>query len=205
MPHTSYALFKGIRSHRIDSPSVANDVRTGRPNACNLCHLDQTLKWTADSMAQWYGSEVPKLDVDQETIAASVLTVLTGDAVQRVVVAWHMGWEPALQASGNQWQVRYLAELLHDDYAPIRYVAGRAIRKHPGMQDTKYDFVAPADARSRSRQEILERSSSKNMLENLTPEAQRRLLFDSNTSAVQQQTIERLVRKRNNRPVDLPE
>ena len=105
----------------------------------------------------------------------------------------------------KQWQVRYLAELLHDDYAPVRYVAGRAIRKHPGMQDTKYDFVATADARSQSRQEILERSSSKNMHENLTPEAQRRLLFDSNTSAVQQQTIERLVRKRNNRPVDLPE
>jgi predicted CXXCH cytochrome family protein len=205
MPHTSYALFKGIRSHRIDSPSVANDVRTGRPNACNLCHLDQTLKWTANNMAQWYGSEVPKLDADQETIAASLLTVLKGDAVQRVVVAWHMGWEPALQASGDQWQVRFLAELLDDEYAPVRYVAGRAIRNHPGMQDTKYDFVAAADERSQSRQEILERWSSKNTHENLTPEAQRRLLFDNKTNAVQQQIIDRLVRDRNNRPVDLPE
>lgn len=50
MPHTSYALFKGIRSHRIDSPSAANEVRTGRPNACNLCHLDRTLEWTADKL-----------------------------------------------------------------------------------------------------------------------------------------------------------
>ena len=41
MPHTTYGLLKAIRSHTIDSPNVAVDLETGRPNACNLCHLDK--------------------------------------------------------------------------------------------------------------------------------------------------------------------
>lgn len=42
MPHTSYALFRAIRSHQIASPGVAASARYGTPNACNLCHLDRT-------------------------------------------------------------------------------------------------------------------------------------------------------------------
>jgi hypothetical protein len=47
MPYTTYGLLKTIRSHQISSPSVAASLQTGRPNACNLCHLDRTLAWTA--------------------------------------------------------------------------------------------------------------------------------------------------------------
>ena len=48
MPHTTYGLLKTIRSHQISSPSVQASLATGRPNACNLCHLDKTHQWTAD-------------------------------------------------------------------------------------------------------------------------------------------------------------
>src|SRR5437867_304716 len=47
MPHTTYGLLKSIRSHWIDSPSVQSSLKTGRPNACNLCHLDRSLGCTA--------------------------------------------------------------------------------------------------------------------------------------------------------------
>jgi formate-dependent nitrite reductase cytochrome c552 subunit len=47
MPYTSYGLLKALRSHQISSPSVTASVQTGRPNACNACHLDKTLGWTA--------------------------------------------------------------------------------------------------------------------------------------------------------------
>src|SRR5262249_13931342 len=47
MPYTSYGLLRALRSHQISSPTVAVTVRSGRPNACNLCHLDKTLAWTA--------------------------------------------------------------------------------------------------------------------------------------------------------------
>ena len=54
MPRTTYALLKGIRSHRITSPRV--DTTPGAaPNACNLCHLDRGLSWTSHWLARWWG------------------------------------------------------------------------------------------------------------------------------------------------------
>ena len=47
MPYTSYGLLKALRSHQITGPSVTTSVQTGRPNACNACHLDKPLGWTA--------------------------------------------------------------------------------------------------------------------------------------------------------------
>jgi hypothetical protein len=55
MPHTSYALFKAIRSHRITSPSARRSRDQKVPNACNLCHIDRGLGWTAHFLSTWYG------------------------------------------------------------------------------------------------------------------------------------------------------
>ena len=61
MPHTTYGLLKGIRSHTISTPSVQESLQTGRPNACNACHLDKTLQWTAGHLESWYGIGPPTL------------------------------------------------------------------------------------------------------------------------------------------------
>ena len=91
MPHTTYGLLKAMRSHTIDSPTVQASLATGRPNACNACHLDKTLAWSAKYLNQWHGIEEPQLDKDQQTIAASALWALKGDAGQRALMAWSMG------------------------------------------------------------------------------------------------------------------
>ena len=95
MPHTTYGLFSAMRSHRIDNPSVQVSVDSGRPNACNLCHLDQTLEWSSRYLKEWYGQPLVELDADERSIAASVLWVLKGDAAQRTILAWHLGWDTA--------------------------------------------------------------------------------------------------------------
>ena len=61
MPHTAYGLHKATRSHQITSPSVAVELETTRPNACNLCHLDQSIGWAATRLETWYGIEAPQL------------------------------------------------------------------------------------------------------------------------------------------------
>ena len=61
MPHTTYGLFKGIRSHTVSSPSAEESVFIRRPNACNLCHLDKTLEWTANQLEERYGMKLPPL------------------------------------------------------------------------------------------------------------------------------------------------
>ena len=103
MPHTTYGVLKGIRSHQISSPRVLDDLQTGRPNACNLCHLDQTLDWTAQHLKGWYGHEVPELPEHGKSISHAVRLALVGDAGQRALIAWHLGWVPAQQTSGTNW------------------------------------------------------------------------------------------------------
>lgn len=88
-PNVVYGLLGVHRSHRVISPSVRAMRDTGLPNACNLCHLDQTLAWTSEQMARWYGHDDlgPELDSDNRSIAASLVLLLRGDAVQRAVAA----------------------------------------------------------------------------------------------------------------------
>jgi hypothetical protein len=133
---------KTIRSHQISSPSVAVNVATGRPNACNLCHLDKTLSWTADYLAKWYGTPSVSLGEEERSTAASVLWMLRGNAAERVIAAQAAGWSPAQQISDTSWMPFYLAQLLEDPYDAIRFVAFRSLRGLPGFARLEYDFVA---------------------------------------------------------------
>jgi hypothetical protein len=172
MPYTTYGLLKTLRSHQISSPSVATSVSTGRPNACNLCHLDKTLKWTANALEEMYGIPAPQLAEDERGIAASILWLLRGDAGQRAVVAQAMAWAPAQRASGRDWMAPFLAELLDESLrgAPIHRrslaaidaglrglrvrlygAAGSASRDHPSG-----DADVASDGRSRQPSQSIE-------------------------------------------------
>ncbi len=157
MPHTTYGLLSAIRSHWIDSPSAASSVATGRPNACNLCHLDRTLAWTADHLTDWYGAEPLALPPPERAISAALLWLLTGDAGQRALIAWSMGWEPALEASGRAWLPPYLGHLLNDPYATVRFIAQRSLRSRPRYRTLAYDYIAPEADRVAAREAVLAR------------------------------------------------
>jgi hypothetical protein len=155
MPYTTYGLLKTIRSHTVSSPTVAESVQTGRPNACNLCHVDKTLAWTGDALEKWYGTPRVALSDDQRTVAASLLWLLRGDAGQRAIVAQALAWPPAQQASGTDWMPPYLAELLDDPYDAVRFIASRSLRTLPGYADLQYDFVAGPAARRRAQVAVM--------------------------------------------------
>ena len=161
MPYTSYALFKAIRSHRIDSPSAVATAEHGRPNACNLCHLDRTLAWTAEHVDAWYGRKPGRSAAENDafgsTTARAVEELLAGDAATRAVVAAAFGRADAQAASGSDWEAAFLAELLDDPYAAVRKVAGGALATLPGYSDFPYDFAASAGQRREARQRGLER------------------------------------------------
>jgi len=142
MPHTTYGLLKAIRTHHVSSPSVATEQATGRPNACNLCHLDKPLGWTAERLHEWYGQPLPALNAEERQIAASVLGLLRGEARQRALYAWHVGWGPARETSGSDWIAPFLAPLLADRYAAVRIVAGRSMRTLPGFEGFPLDDSA---------------------------------------------------------------
>lgn len=152
MPHTSYALMRGIRNHRIVSPRVRTPQKNEQPNACNLCHLDKTLQWTADHLTQWYGQQQVKLDQQNQNIAASLIWLLEGNAVQRTLASWHMTWEPTWETSGTNWRLPFMIQLLNDNYSATRYVTWQSIKKLPEYQKVllgkgAYEFTSQAPER----------------------------------------------------------
>jgi hypothetical protein len=155
MPHTTYGLMKGVRTHRIASPSVASTLATGRPNACNQCHLDRTLAWTAEHLKTWYGIDSPAVTGDDATIATGVLWALRGNAAQRALVAWSFGWQPAQATAGRDWQAPLLAELLDDPYGVVRIIAERSMRTLPEHADVRYDPAGDAAARAALKRAVL--------------------------------------------------
>jgi hypothetical protein len=198
MPYTTYGLLKTVRSHQISSPSVQATLETGRPNACNLCHLDKTLAWTADALNRWYGTPRPSVAGDDASVAAALVTLLKGDAGQRAIVAQSMGWADAQRVSRTAWMAPYLALLLDDPYDAVRYIASRSLKRLPGFERFEFDFVAPPQSRAAGRVRALEtwRDARPSAARDTDPA----LLFLPN-GTFNAPAIDRLRRERDNRRV----
>jgi Zn-finger protein len=202
MPYTSYGLLKALRSHQVSSPTVTASLQTGRPNACNLCHLDKTLGWTSARLQEWYGTPSVPLGEDERTIAASLLWLLRGDAGQRALMAWSMGWQPAQQASGTTWMPLYLAELMTDQYDAVRFIAYRSLRSLPGFGELQYDFFATPEQRFAASVEVLQ--TWRRTLRGGDRRTDGVLLLDAQGSP-KLDVFNRLIRQRTNRHVLLRE
>ena len=198
MPHTSYALLKAIRSHQITSPSVDESVLYGRPNACNLCHLDKTLEWTGERLVEWYEIEPPVLPSDEAQIAASVLWVLKGNAAQRALMAWAFGWPAARSASGSDWTTPWVVNLLQDDYDAIRIIAARSLRTLPQSTDLDVNPVSRDSALKAACRDVLSRWKRKEPNAAALPS----LLINAGRG-MDVRTIDRLLQERDNRPVTI--
>ncbi len=201
MPHTTYGLLKAIRSHQIDSPNVKTTLATGRPNACNLCHLDKTLEWTDQRMSKWYGHEPAELPSEHREVSAALIWLLKGDAGQRGLIAWAMSWPPALEASGADWIAPMLAQLLQDPYDAVRFVAWRSLRELPAAKEIEFDFLADSQQRDEAITKIVDRWRSEST--NQKPRAATQL-FDSD-GQVQWERLNQLLDQRDDRKIMLVE
>ena len=199
MPHTTYGLLKTIRSHQISSPSVQVSLDTGRPNACNLCHLDKTHQWTADYLERWYNTPQPTtMSDDDRTIAAALVSMLKGDAGQRAIIAQAFGSSAAHQASGTAWVAPYLSLLLNDSYDAVRYIAARSLRTLPGYETFVFDFVANESDRVANQRRAL--GLWRDLRNRDGRPGDPTLLFNPDGSFIADR-IDRLTNQRNNRRV----
>lgn len=126
MPRTTYGLLGAIRSHTITVPNVEDTVVTGRPLACNLCHLDRTLGWSAQVLARDYHQTIPgSLGSDEEgEVPAAARWLIAGDAGQRALAAWHLG---AAGTKAPAWAASTLDVVAASDpYPAVRLIAQRA-------------------------------------------------------------------------------
>jgi predicted CXXCH cytochrome family protein len=152
MPHTSYALLGAIRSHRVDVPAFDQRTRD-KPNAFNLCHLEQSEAWAAEHARTWYGDE-PSFTLDRAAelpsagAPAGAVFALAGDAAMRAITAAALGRH---ESSDDDAALRrqLLQELRRDDYAAVRSIAERSLATLPSSLEAP--STPPLDAALVSR------------------------------------------------------
>jgi len=95
MPAKTYMGVDPRRDHSLRVPRPDLSAKLGTPNACTLCHSDQTGQWAAETVANWYGPERRKELHYGEVLAAgragqpeaaAQLSTLAADAQQPAVV-----------------------------------------------------------------------------------------------------------------------
>ena len=145
MPRVSYALYRAQRSHRIDSPDVDAALEHGRPPACNLCHVHESLAWTNRELERGWGRTSRAVaPPESPELGYALALALRGDAAQRVVVADHLLEAGAMSAGSvgvDAREVSVLAVLLEDPYAAIRFVAQRKLVDRGVLEPGRYDFI----------------------------------------------------------------
>ena len=202
MPHTTYALLGGIRNHQIQSPSAKRSIRHGVPNACNLCHLDQTLDWAQQHLAKRYGHEPLPLSAEQKSTSAALLWLLKGHAAQRAITAWHAGWQPARDVSGTDWLAPHLARLLEDPYGVVRHIANKSLGKQPGFDRFEFDFLATAPERMRLAKRAI---AQWNELPRTASDTTGKSILINSDRQLMETAIQALLKNRDNRPFTIKE
>jgi len=202
MPHTTFGLLRAIRSHQVSSPTVKESIAYGRPNACNLCHLDQTLAWTAQKLEAWYHQPAPELSQEDQTIAAAVQWMVKGDAGQRALLAWGMGWESAQKVAGRDWLYPYLIYSMSDPYAAVRFDAWKSLQTLPGFSSFSFNYTATDQSLNEAARHAYEKWAHETRDPNAVYRPETGLEANGR---FQEEIFERLRSKRDDQPILLAE
>lgn len=57
MPTRTYMVVDPRHDHSMRIPRPDLSVATGSPNACNVCHTEESAEWAAGKVESWYGSK----------------------------------------------------------------------------------------------------------------------------------------------------
>ncbi|TWU03311.1 cytochrome c3 family protein [Neorhodopirellula pilleata] len=198
MPHTTYGLLKTIRSHRITSPSIRDSQTSDRPDACSLCHLDQSFAWVSSHLRNWYG-QTGAGSSGSDAVATSVSHLLRGDAAQRAVQVAAMGWQPAQEASGTKWIEPFLLLALNDPYDAVRLLSARSMKTLPERFSLPIDPLDSASKRMTAFNESIQI-----MEKELNASSRPEVLIDEQ-GRIDFVRVRALLDQRNHRPIVLRE
>jgi predicted CXXCH cytochrome family protein len=202
MPYQVYSLLTTHRSHRISIPKVKDSLGTGKPHACNLCHLDESLGWTQEQLGKWYNAPPEPLSEEERLYSSALLHLCKSDARTRAVVAGAFSWPPAQQASGTDWFGTLLDRIIDTDrYPAVRYLAHRGLRSIYGQKVETFNYLASRDERDAAlktmEKEWSGRIKSSDRIHPYLP-------LDSE-GQLERAVLERLLRKRNDPDVFINE
>jgi len=85
MPRSVTSIRATMRDHSISIPSPENTIRHGIPNACNLCHTDESPTWAKAHMDDWWGDTSRRQKVAHRAMAYSGARALSPEALDALL------------------------------------------------------------------------------------------------------------------------
>ena len=152
MPRRVQGLDAVIRTHRIGSPADERMLSQGGPNACNLCHLDRSIAWTARELSRW-GAKVQAQPAWAEHYGGS-LERPVGEAwlEHRIPIARLIASDAYARSPLGPQALPRLIDRLDDENAVNRVFALFAIERLLGRELRREEYepqLRPAKRRAR--------------------------------------------------------
>ncbi len=202
MPFQAYSLLKRVRSHRITNPTATATVEAGVPNACNQCHVDQSLSWTHEQLAKWRGEPAQPFVDPHPQASITVAHALSGHALQRALAIEQLGDSANYELAGSDWRAAILIKLLEDDYEANRLLAYRALNKITGFDDFEFDYIGTSTVRE---QQVTEAQRRLSKLETAESRARLVRMLGGTSTDEPHPFIQNLIDRQNNVPLQVLE
>jgi predicted CXXCH cytochrome family protein len=154
MPRINEGLEDMVRTHMICSPTRADMIEAGQPNACNLCHTDRPIDWTLGRLKEWYGKSY-----DETKVAAAYPERGLPVALGRLKYgnpAVRLSATAALTRAHDLKALPQLLDGLDDPYLVNRQFTAKGLQEMLGVRlaDLGYHFYMTADERRRPLAEL---------------------------------------------------
>lgn len=159
MPRVVMGLETVTRTHSVTAPTNLRTYVSGAPNACNLCHLDETPGWAFDAMARMWGRPAAPAGARQAISrkTARELWLRSEHHMTRMAGAHAHSRSPL-----GDHAIEPLVEAMTHDYPLVRVIIRPALERLLGrtLGPDEYDIDAPADVRARQLATIIRNAGS---------------------------------------------
>jgi hypothetical protein len=163
LPFQTYGILASHRAHRVQNPVPETTARDQTPNGCNQCHVDKSLRWTAEALSRW-NPKRPKPEEHAElwagersTMSETLVQIGRGHGLSRLIAIQMLREPNGLEAAPGLWRVPFLIDALDDPYAVVRLNALRSIHAMPGFEDVVFDHFGSESLRERQIAAIWDR------------------------------------------------
>jgi hypothetical protein len=148
MPRQTLGLDALVRTHRIALPVTEEAAAGGLANACNLCHLDKSVRWTLSEYERGWGRTiVPRADWEGADRPAGEVWLHSPDPALRWIAGQSYARSPLGKAA-----LPDLIRALNDPEPVNRVFAARAVEAVRGRKLAPVDFEVTAPPRTRAGQ-----------------------------------------------------
>jgi len=160
MPRLNEGLQEVVRTHMIFSPTNSEMIESNQLNACNICHVEESIDWTTGHLEQWYGAKFNKGRITSNYAERTGPTATGWLKSENEAV--RLAATDAVGRSSDTKTVPALIDILDDPYLLNRQFARVSIERRFQIQlaDFGYQFYMTPDERrepiGRIRQHIME-------------------------------------------------